>query len=193
MALLPSEQRHLASRGDLLHRHQKITFGGQVIVTGSPEARGPPDPAPYLQPHLHQTVGLIREQPYGSIGEERHEVPADHGGQHHEAPVGLVQIGHLSHHRDHFAPVAHEGHEPIVVQGETPVGIGGDDGELHVAGHGAVGHIELVDGGAFYKEAGLVRTVDEPQHERNGAQDYDQRDQKRRQDACEARRRYSDE
>lgn len=69
--------------------------------------------------------------------------------------------------------VGHEGLEAVVADGDPPVWVAGDDGELH--GGGDLGRrgsdVEGVDCGRGDGELRLVGAVDEPQGEGGGAED----------------------
>ena len=69
-----------------------------------------------------------------------------------------------------LVPVGYEGGEPVIVNGDTPVWVPYEDGELHRGGHEWWGGcVEAEDGGTNHLEAGLVGTVDNPEDEESGA------------------------
>jgi len=80
----------------------------------------------------------------------------------------LVQRRQQDLRRYGLVPVGDEGGEPVVVNGDTPVGVLYEDGKLHGGRHERWGGgVEAVDGGSDHREAGLVRTVDKPEHKKS--------------------------
>ena len=78
----------------------------------------------------------------------------------------VVQRRQLCRRRDGLVPVRDESREPVVVYGDSPVGVARDDGELHAGGdERRGGGVEVEDGDAGYGELGVLGTVYQPYYQ----------------------------
>ena len=160
-----SKHRNL-THNSFLQTHQHITFDIDPIMH-APEGSGLPLQSPQQhQPQPHHPIRLIHHQPICHLQRHWHRLATQHRRQRHRAVLPVVQRRQHGRRRDGLVPVRHERRKPVVVYGDSLVGVPRDDGELHVGGDEWRGcGVEVVDGDAHHRELWFLGTIHQPHHQ----------------------------